>query len=187
MTTMLKDTFKQTVCVVFVVLALGASWMVHRYLPQKDVILVSGSDSKRLEGKSATQDAFYIYGVKNGKTVSFRNVDTGFGFPPYFKLNSSELQAEAQRLKDKEVLVKFYGFRNKIFGTYPNVLDIKEYKEGMRTTSLTRGVGFGVWLLALVFIFPRYYSVMNRVREGGAGQFNFIGRLWRRLRAKKTQ
>ncbi|MDN5789121.1 DUF1523 family protein, partial [Pseudorhodobacter sp.] len=67
----------------------------------------------------------------NGKVIVYRNEDTGWGWPPYFKLDSSNLQAEAQALisgKEKPVWVSVthYGWRNEFFTIYPNAVAVKQ-------------------------------------------------------------
>ena len=64
------------------------------------------------------------------KEFVFKNEDTGWGWPPYFKFNSADVTAEAQAFAtDKEkpwVLVKYYGWRFTMFSMFPNVLDLKK-------------------------------------------------------------
>lgn len=59
----------------------------------------------------------------------FRNEDTGWGWPPYLKFDSADLTAEAQSFAADQakpwVLVKYYGWRIKVFSMFPNVVDLK--------------------------------------------------------------
>jgi hypothetical protein len=59
----------------------------------------------------------------------FRNEDTGWGWPPYFKFNSADLTAQAQAYAsaaDKPwVLVKYYGWRIRIFSIFPNAVSLQ--------------------------------------------------------------
>ncbi len=60
----------------------------------------------------------------------YRNEDTGWGWPPYFKLDSSNLQAEAEDLKSTKanpqwVSLTHYGWRNEFLTIYPNAIGIK--------------------------------------------------------------
>lgn len=66
----------------------------------------------------------------NGKIMVFRNEDTGWGWPPYFKLDSSNLQTEATDLAStieipKWVSITHYGWRNEFLTIYPNAVGIK--------------------------------------------------------------
>jgi hypothetical protein len=43
-----------------------------------------------------SRDIFFIQGVRpNGRPSVYRNEDTGFGWPPFFKINSADLQTRA--------------------------------------------------------------------------------------------
>jgi hypothetical protein len=56
----------------------------------------------------------------------FRNEDTGFGWPFYFKLDSSNLQAEAQSVeRDEWYALTHYGLRSEFLSIYPNAISIK--------------------------------------------------------------
>jgi hypothetical protein len=60
----------------------------------------------------------------------FRNEDTGWGWPPYFKFNSADITAQAQSFTTAEektwILVKYYGWRIHIFDIFPNVTSLKQ-------------------------------------------------------------
>ncbi len=60
----------------------------------------------------------------------YRNEDTGWIWPPYFKFDSSDLQAEASANistadNPKWVVITHYGWRNRFFTIYPNAVAIK--------------------------------------------------------------
>lgn len=120
----------------------------HYNLPRTSVVQISGTDTKRVDkavnggkvegsnGKtenSATQttDVRFINSVsRKGKPMVFRNEDTGWGWPPYFKFDSADVTAEAQAFATDQgkpwVLVKYYGWRFTMFTMFPNVLDLKK-------------------------------------------------------------
>ncbi len=61
----------------------------------------------------------------------YRNEDTGWIWPPYFKFDSSDLQAEAAALvstadNPKWAVLTNYGWRNRFFTIYPNAIAIRE-------------------------------------------------------------
>jgi hypothetical protein len=118
----------------------------HYTLPQKDVVRVVGTENRRIDfgensffwaspdvGTSAgtNRDVFFIQTLRtNGKPMVFRNEDTGWGWPPYFKLDSSNLQAEAQGLissadNPRWVSVTHYGWRNEFFTIFPNAISMR--------------------------------------------------------------
>lgn len=120
----------------------------HYNLPRTSVVQISGTDTKRVDkagriekkenGKdkkenAATQtaDVRFINSVsRKGKPMVFRNEDTGWGWPPYFKFDSADITAEAQAFATDQgkpwVLVKYYGWRFTMFSMFPNVLDLKK-------------------------------------------------------------
>lgn len=119
----------------------------HYTLPQHDIVRVIDTPVRRIDfgensifwaspdlGTDATTvnrdvrfiDTFY----QNGKPMVFRNEDTGWGWPPYFKLDSSNLQAEATDLKSSKdapqwVSLTHYGWRNEFMSIYPNAVGVK--------------------------------------------------------------
>jgi len=69
----------------------------------------------------------------NDKPMIYRNEDTGWGWPPYFKFNTSNLQAKASDMISKKsaetaqwVAVRHYGWRNEFLSIYPNAVAIWE-------------------------------------------------------------
>lgn len=59
----------------------------------------------------------------------YRNEDTRFGFPFYFKFDSADISALAQSLVNQQVEVKYYGWRINLFNMFPNVIFLKPLKE----------------------------------------------------------
>lgn len=118
--------------------------LLNYYLPDRDVVRVVSTEIKRQDiGKKApfwdrgdigneegvNQDVRFIYTVKkNGKTAVYRNQDTGFGFPFYFKFDSSDLAAKAEDLSKSEeqwVAIRHYGWRIRMFSVFPNATSLK--------------------------------------------------------------
>jgi membrane protein implicated in regulation of membrane protease activity len=68
---------------------------------------------------------------EKGRSRVFRNEDTGWGWPPYFKIDSSNLQAEAQNLVSTEasprwVVLTYYGWRSQLLTIFPNAVAVRE-------------------------------------------------------------
>ena len=122
--------------------------VLHYTLPQHDVVRVVATDVRRVdfgdnslfwaqqdtgqEGATATNrdvrfvETFY----PNGRPMVFRNEDTGWSWPPYFKFDTSNLQAEAADLRSTAaapqwVAIKHYGWRNEFLSIYPNAISLK--------------------------------------------------------------
>ncbi len=109
-----------------------------QYLPTASKVHIIGTEVKRLElspasgSRAATfEDVRYIQAqrVDSGDDIVLRNVDTRWGFPPYFKFDSPEMGAEAQRIARDEpeavVLVTHYGVRSEVLDLYPNVVRLE--------------------------------------------------------------
>lgn len=121
---------------------------LHYTLPQRDVVRVintynkvtpigsnwmfySIEDTGTGNEMNATRDIRFIEAVfPDGESVMvYRNEDTGWLWPPYFKWDSSTLQAEATNFKSeatapKWVAVSHYGWRLPIISVFPNALKI---------------------------------------------------------------
>ncbi|WP_435256815.1 DUF1523 family protein [Thioclava sp. FR2] len=120
---------------------------LHYTLPQHDIVRIVGTENRRIDfgensifwaspdaGTAATgnRDVRFINTVlTNGKVMVYRNEDTGWGWPPYFKLDSSNLQTEAQELTStteapKWVAITHYGWRNEFFTIFPNAVGVRQ-------------------------------------------------------------
>lgn len=126
-----------------------AAWMValavvagflHYNLPQRDVVRIVGTDVVRqdvqatdAQGKSVTRsrDVRFIYAkTPDGAARVYRNEDTGWGWPPYFKFDTADLAAKASDLvstadRPEWVVVRHYGWRIPMFSMYPNAVSIR--------------------------------------------------------------
>ncbi|MCA0870835.1 DUF1523 family protein [Seohaeicola saemankumensis] len=120
--------------------------VLHYTLPQTDIARVTDTYEKRIDpgenswfwsvhdvGSDATtsnRDVFFIQTRRaNGKVMVYRNEDTGWTWPPYFKVHSSNLQAEAADMKStaeapKWVAIRHYGWRNEFLSIFPNAVKI---------------------------------------------------------------
>jgi hypothetical protein len=118
-----------------VLLALYASFCAYG-LPRQAKVHVTGTEVTRREverpdGKVLSQDVRYVMAEDlDGQPRMFRNEDTGWGWPPYFKFDSGDLAAQANNLanddRDPVVLVRYYGFRIRMLSMFPNVLSMRE-------------------------------------------------------------
>jgi hypothetical protein len=127
------------------VLIFGA--VLHYTLPQRDIARITGTEIIR-QDFSGLNRIFYAQGdsgnaqtdsrdlrlinavLASGDVMVYRNEDTGFGWPPYFKLNSADLHAEAANLtstaaEPQWVAISHYGWRSRLLTTYPNVVGIR--------------------------------------------------------------
>lgn len=120
---------------------------LHYTLPQRDIVRVTGTEIIRKDFSGISR-LFYAQADSgdtevgnrdlrlinttrtNGRVSVYRNEDTGFGWPPYFKLDSSNLQAEASdsistKADPRWVMVTHYGWRNPLLSIYPNAISFR--------------------------------------------------------------
>lgn len=123
-----------------------AGAFLHYNLPDRDIVQVVGTfeirDDKPSDAfgagspdagskKFPNRDVRYITTERtNGKPMVYANQDTGWGWPPYFKFDTSNLTAEAQALARQDdvqwVAVRHYGWRIEMFSIYPNATSFKK-------------------------------------------------------------
>ncbi|MFV0244599.1 MAG: DUF1523 family protein [Qingshengfaniella sp.] len=119
---------------------------LHYTLPKHDVVRIVGNEVRRVEVSgwdsifwntaeradvtAQNRDVKFISSIReNGRPRVFRNEDTGWGWPFYFKFNSADLQANAADLNStaeapRWIKVRYYGWRNQLFSIYPNALKL---------------------------------------------------------------
>lgn len=119
----------------------------HYTMPQRDVVRVVGTFEQRIDygenswfwasGDSGSdvsgtnRDVLFIQTIQqNGKPMVYRNEDTGWGWPPYFKFDTKNLQTEATDLQSTKaepqwVVLTHYGWRNEFYSIFPNAVGIR--------------------------------------------------------------
>ena len=124
------------------VLLLLVAGLLHYSLPTSQVMRVTDSESRFLggtgggeggdEAQPELRDVSLVYTeTLDGRAKVFRNEDTGFGFPPYFKFNSETLAATAQAISssadaaDQYAMVTSYGWRIEFLSMFPNVTELE--------------------------------------------------------------
>lgn len=73
-------------------------------------------------------DVYYIYTAQDGEKVRvFRNEDTRWSFPFYFKFDSADVQAKAKTLEfgGAAGAITSYGWRINMLSQFPNVTRIE--------------------------------------------------------------
>lgn len=119
---------------------------LHYTLPQHDIVRITQTYSRRIDigenslfwsraevgmANSQGRDVFFIAAKDaKGKDYIYRNEDTGWSWPPYFKIDSFGLQNRAEDLVSKPeapiwVSVTHYGWRNNLFTIFPNAVAVK--------------------------------------------------------------
>lgn len=130
----------------------GIFWLLvaaffHYTLPQNDIVRVTDTYEKRIDfGENSlfwaqadagtdtgtvNRDVFFIQTIqRNDKPMVYRNEDTGWGWPPYFKFDTSNLQTEAADLKSTKddpqwVRITHYGWRIEFWTIFPNAIGVE--------------------------------------------------------------
>jgi hypothetical protein len=121
--------------------------LLHYVLPQYDIVRIVNTYEERQDltdwtrifwsspddqsANLAGRDVQFIQGVRaNGKPIVYRNEDTGWGWPFYFKFDTANLYTEANdaiSTKDDPewVSIMHYGWRNEFLSAFPNAISIK--------------------------------------------------------------
>lgn len=121
--------------------------VLHYTLPQHDIVRIVNTYEERQDltdwtrifwsspddqaANLAGRDVQFIQGVReNGKPIVYRNEDTGWGWPFYFKFDTANLYTEANdaistKANPEWVSILHYGWRNEFLSTFPNAISIK--------------------------------------------------------------
>ncbi len=131
----------------WVILASVVFGFLHYTLPQHDIVRIVGTENRRIDigenswfwagpdvgtAASPSRDVYFINAVyPDGGTMEYRNEDTGWGWPPYFKMDSSSTQTQAKDLISTSaapiwVSITHYGWRNQLFTIFPNAIAMRQ-------------------------------------------------------------
>lgn len=133
---------RNVVLFILTAIFLALMLLVSYCMPHYSAAVISGVEVKRMnenentpnnkEVKTLARDVYFVqtYDPKDQKSVTvYRNEDTRFSFPFYFKFNSADISALAQSLVNQQVEVQYYGWRINLFNMFPNVIFLKPLKE----------------------------------------------------------
>jgi len=163
-----------------VVFFLGLGLYFHYILPQHDVVKVTSTEIIRTDYSSFNrifyaqadagsaeqptrdlrlintqkQDTFLLGFVRrdSDSVMVYRNEDTGWIYPPYFKFDSADLQAEAANLArgDEWVVVTHYGWRVRWASIYPNAVAVRTVAGPDATIIPWFNIFFFIFLMAAI-------------------------------------
>ena len=168
-----------------IVFLVVASWL-HYVMPQQDTVRMTGIadrnetlsniqrvffaqvDSGTTEGTfrdlrliNTQKQRTYLFGLMHRgseETMVYRNEDTGWIYPPYFKFDSSNLEAEAEDMlstseSPRWIIITHYGWRNEWLSIYPNAVSIRPApSEGFRPFPWVNLIIFIVLISGLLFL-----------------------------------
>ena len=139
--------------------------VVDYVFPHYDVTRVTGVEVKRVDkdgpitksnpADGPTRDVYFINTQNDdGKIMVYRNEDTRWGFPFYFKFGSANLQAQVQALgnENKLVQIKYYGWRMTMFDEYRNAVAVKEISGDVTPSHPILSWVFYAFLLVTLFL-----------------------------------
>lgn len=145
----------------FILLALFAllgSAFLDYFLPEKSVTTITGVEvkladkdgpiSKQNPADQPLRDMYLIYTQHDIADVRvYRNEDTGWHWPFYFKFDSSDIQATANALASAKqpASITSYGWRINMFSLYPNITAIRLAGADESSWSFFRWFWFTLW------------------------------------------
>ncbi|WP_323784131.1 DUF1523 family protein [Thalassovita sp.] len=130
----------------------GTIWLIvaaffHYTLPQHDIVRIVNTYEERQDLSDWTRrfwstpddqsqtlenrDVQFIQAVTpEGKARVYRNEDTGWHWPPYFKFDTANLYTEANDAKSTKAQpewysITHYGWRNEYLSIFPNAVALK--------------------------------------------------------------
>lgn len=148
------------------------------FLPQHKVVHINGHEVKRVDKQGhvvdaqnmttgATRDVFFINtsDANQPEVHVFRNEDTGFGFPWYFKFDAAEVQARSQLLARSDTqlaLVTYYGWRIPMFSLFPNAINVEAWESSAEPFPVFNTVFFVVLVLLVLLLWWKIRSAKKK-------------------------
>ena len=173
----------------------------HYTLPQHDVVRITGTEVIRQDFSGwnriffAQPDSGNAEGVNrdlrlinaaypDAGVMVYRNEDTGWGWPPYFKFDTSNLQAEAAdlvstRAAPQWAVITHYGWRNEFLSIYPNAVSVR----AVDSPDVTIIPWFNsIFLILLALILLRIYRSIQTFRQKNIDPvLEDVGEAWDRV------
>lgn len=127
--------------IVATVIAVVFAAFLDYHLPSREIVRLVGTEIARVgaetrdgEGRvtSSTRDVRYIKAIRpDGRAVVWRNEDTGWVWPPYFKFDSADMAAQAENWVSTEaaprwIVITSYGWRITFLSRFPNAIGLRE-------------------------------------------------------------
>lgn len=200
--------------IIRVVLGLLVLGFLHYTLPQHDIVRITNTYEKRTDFGSndwfwasgdsgnasapVSRDVFFIETFRsNEKPMIYRNEDTGWGWPPYFKFNTANLQARATDLigihadgATQWAVIRHYGWRNEFLSIYPNATSVRPAIGpderiipwfNLVLLIVLAGAFWALWVRWVRFRTVRIDPALAPWADRAAGVWNWLAsKLWRR-------
>lgn len=160
------------------ILIIGFS--LHYILPTHDVVRIVDAYERRVDfnannrlfwaapdsgaPETDSRDVRFIDTIRpNGREIIFRNEDTNWGWPFYFKFNAADLNAQAKNLASTSedpqwVIVRHYGWRSNFWTVFPNATRLTPTDTPDPTIIPWFNIGFFLVLGLIGFRLWRWWS-----------------------------
>ncbi len=209
--TYLKWTLRATVAIVMFLL-------LHYTLPQHDIVRVVNTYQERQDlndwtrvfwakpddqsAELVNRDVQFIQTVRRKSSLLgfvvhnreepmvFRNEDTGWSWPPYFKFDTANLQTQADDLRStpeepKWAVMTHYGWRNELISVFPNAVAIKPIDGPDARVIPWFNIFFFVFLvIAVLFVRAMWRQFRERSIDPA---LNEAGEAWDRVDARADE
>lgn len=140
----MKSILKYFLILVMLSLHIVLIGAVNYAFPSYEQTVITGMEVRRVDkdgpiSKSnpedgPVRDVYYLFteNPETKKVMTYRNEDTSWGLPFYFKFDSALTQAKAQAFANdkKLVQIKYYGWYISWVSEFRNVVSIKPLEEG---------------------------------------------------------
>ena len=156
--------------------------VLYYTLPAKDIVRIVNTYEERQDLNDWTRifwsrpdnqsdilvarDVQFIQTVRaDGSLMVYRNEDTGWSWPPYFKFDTANLYTEANdavstKAAPEWYIVKHYGWRVKFLSTFPNAISIRP----VAGPDASKGIPW-VNIVILILLAAFFYAIWARWRR----------------------
>ena len=192
---------------ILVVLGLIGAFF-HHYLPSQDIVRIVRTETVRVDVDATdaqgnptqvSRDQNRIYAFRpDGAERVYRNEDTGWGFPWYFKFDTANLAAAAEdavstKADPRWYVVNHYGWRIPLLSMFPNAISMRPAESQEESLFPWFNVIFFVVLIVTILFIRRVLIILRQRHvdpvvdqldqdlDDGAG---WLKRQWRKLSGK---
>ena len=132
--------------ILVIVFWVGLGGFLHYTLPDRDIVRIVNTYEERQDlndwtrifwsrpdSQSDSLSDRYVQFIQtvraDGSLMVYRNEDTGWSWPPYFKFDTANLYTEANdgvstKAAPEWYVVRHYGWRNEFLSSFPNAISI---------------------------------------------------------------
>lgn len=140
----MRAMFKYFLILVSLSLHIVLVGAVNYAFPSYEQTMVTGMEVRRMDkdgvisksnpADGEVRDVYFLF-TEHPDTKAimvYRNEDTGWGLPLYFKFGSADIQAKAQAYANEKrmVQIKYYGWRINWLNEFRNIVSITPLAEG---------------------------------------------------------